>query len=266
MKVFISADIEGVAGISNWIEARDAYPEYAYFADQMSREVAGACEASNKAGAEEILIKDAHGTARNINPRLLPKNAKLISGWSGHPFRMVQELDETFDALVFVGYHTFAGANGNPLAHTINSSKIDYIKLNGEYCSEFLMNSYVGAYLGVPIVFLSGDGQICEEAKSLNEDITTVETNVGKGNSSISINPDKSVELIKKGVETSLSGNLKNKKLELPKNFKVEISYKEHGDAYRNSFYPGAKQTGARTIYFEDQDYFNIMTAFSFLI
>ena len=266
MKIFISADIEGVAGIANWLEARNENEKYAYFADQMSREVAAAAEGANEAGAKEIFVKDAHGTGRNINPRLLPENTILVRGWSGHPFRMVQELDESFDALMFVGYHASAGSDGNPLAHTINSSKIEYIKLNDELCSEYRMHSYVAAYLGVPIVFLSGDEQICEEAKRLNKEIVTVATHIGHGGSSLSINPDKSIRLIKEAVKDSLSKDLENKKIQLPEHFKLEIRYKDQADAYRNSYYPNAKKTGPKTVAFEDDDYFNIMRAISFLI
>ena len=266
MKIFISADIEGVAGIANWLEARDGNMNYNYFADQMSREVAAAAIGANNAGAKEIFIKDAHGTGRNIDPRLMPENVMLIRGWSGHPFKMVQELDESFDALMFVGYHAYAGSDGNPLAHTLNSSKIDYMKLNGKFCSEFLMHSYVAAYLGVPIVFLSGDQAICEEAKELNEDIVTVFTNIGCGGSSISINPDKSIRLIKEAVQIALSGELQNKKIELPEHFKLEIKYKEHSDAYRNSYYQKVKQIDPKVITFESNNYFDIMTAISFLV
>lgn len=266
MKIFISADIEGVAGIANWVEARDKESDYIYFADQMSKEVAAASEGANNAGAKEIVIKDAHATGRNINARLLPENTKLIRGWSGHPFRMVQELDETFDALMFVGYHTFGGSNGNPLAHTLNSSKIDYIKLNNEFCSEYLLHSYVAAYLGVPVVFLSGDQQICEEAKKWNENIVTVQTNMGHGSSSIGIHPDKSIKLIKEAVEKALKDDLQNKQMQLPEKFILEIKYNYHGDAYRNSFYPGVEQIEPKTITFESKDYFDIMTAISFLI
>jgi D-amino peptidase len=70
------------------------------------------------AGAKEIVIKDAHATGRNIIASRLPACARLVRGWSGHPLAMVQELDESFDALVLVGYHSKAGTQDNPLAHT----------------------------------------------------------------------------------------------------------------------------------------------------
>ena len=118
MRIYISADIEGVCGITTWEEARRSSPEYAAFRKQMAAEVAAACEGALACGAEHIVVKDAHGTARNLDAHELPAPAQLIRGWSGHPHGMVQNIDESFDAALFVGYHARAGAGGNPLAHS----------------------------------------------------------------------------------------------------------------------------------------------------
>ncbi len=266
MKIFISADIEGVAGIANWEEARSTSKDYPYFAQQMSREVAAACDGANMAGATEILVKDAHGSGRNIDPSKLPENVKLIRGWSGHPYKMVQGIDESFDAIAFVGYHSYGGSNSNPLAHTMNSSLIDYIKLNGEYLSEFILHSYIATYLGVPVAFLSGDKGLCEDVKKFNKNIVTIPVVEGDGASSISIHPDRSVKLIKDGMKEALKGDLSKNKVRLPEKFNLEIKYNFHGDAYRRSFYPGVVQNSPKTILFETDDYFEIMRATSFLI
>ncbi|HHY09330.1 MAG TPA: amino acid amidase [Firmicutes bacterium] len=266
MKVLISADIEGVAGIAAWEEARKTSAGYAYFAEQMTKEVAAACEGANLAGAQEIVVKDAHATARNINPALLPKNARLIRGWSGHPYKMITGIDETFTAVAFIGYHSYGGSDANPLAHTINSSVINYIKLNGEFLSEFALHAYLASYLGVPAAFISGDAGICAEAKRLFPNITTVPVFEGVGAATINIHPDKSVELIREGMRQALAGDLEQNLIELPGEFSLEIAYNFHGDAYRNSFYPGAKKISPKSILLEATDYFEIVRAASFLI
>lgn len=266
MKIYISADIEGVAGIAAWEEARKSSPSYPYFAEQMTKEVAAACEGATMAGATDIIVKDAHATAMNINPSKLPENVKIIRGWSGHPYKMIQCIDESFDAIIFVGYHSYGGSDKNPLAHTISSSIIDYMKLNGEYLSEFLLHSYLAMYLGIPVAFLSGDRGICEEAKKFNENIVTAVTNEGIGAASISIHPDKAVKLIRKGVGQALKGDLNKNKTKLPKEFVLEIGYKCHGNAYRNSFYPGATRNSPKSILFKTDDYFEIMRVTSFVV
>ncbi len=266
MKVYISSDIEGVAGITAWDETSKSSPYYQYFAEQMTKEVAAACEGANRAGAKEILVKDGHSTGRNIDPSKLPENVTLIRGWSGHPHKMIQGIDETFHALAFVGFHSYGGSNESPLAHTVNSSKIDYVKMNGEYFSEFLMHAYLATYLGVPVVFISGDKGICEEAKKFNENIVTVAVSEGKGAATKSIHPNKAIRLIREGMEEALRGDLSKNKVELPRKFSLEIRYNFHGNAYRNSFYPGAVQIGPKSILFEAEDYFEIMRATSFLL
>ena len=130
MKVFISADIEGTAGITNWDEARKPLADYPEHRQQMTREVLAACDGANAAGAREILIKDAHATGRNILQADLPENARLVRGWSGHPMSMVQELDKSFDAALFIGYHSKAGDETNPLAHTL-TLEVMRMRING---------------------------------------------------------------------------------------------------------------------------------------
>lgn len=266
MRIYISADIEGVAGIANWEEARKASKEYPYFAEQMTREVAAACEGANLSGATEILVKDAHGSGRNIDPSKLPENVSVIRGWSGHPYKMLQGIDGNFDAVAFVGYHSYGGSDANPLAHTINSSVVDHIILNGEYLSEFLLHAYLAVYLGVPVVFLSGDKGICEEANEFNQNIVTVAVSEGKGAASTSIHPNRSVKLIKDGMEKALKGDFNKNKVELPRRFSLEIKYNFHGNAFKNSFYPGAVLKSPKSILYETDDYFEIMRATSFLI
>ena len=207
----------------------------------MTREVAAACEGANNAGVTEIYIKDAHGSGRNINPLELPENVKLIRGWSGHPYMMLQDIDGTFDAVGFIGYHSSCGSDENPLSHTINSAKIDYVKLNEEYLSEFLMHGYIAASLQIPIVFLSGDQGICQEVNQINQNIATVSVSEGKGSSSTNIHPNKAVELIKKVMEEAFKKDLNKNILELPEKFTLGIRYKTHRDAYRYFFYPGAR-------------------------
>ena len=119
MKVYISVDIEGVAGITHWDEATIGKPGYETFREQMTAEAAAACEGALAAGATGLLVKDAHSSGRNILPACLPESVQLIRSWSGDPLCMVEELDESFDAVAMVGYHSGAGFGGNPLAHVL---------------------------------------------------------------------------------------------------------------------------------------------------
>jgi D-amino peptidase len=265
MKVYISADIEGVAGITNWEEARKEHPTYPEFREEMTAEVVAACEGAIAAGASEILIKDAHGSGRNIIAGRLPDCARLIRGWSGHPLCMVQELDESFDALMFLGYHSKAGSDGNPLAHTL-SLKISRLAINGETASELFMHSLAAAMFKVPIVFASGDKGICADAKALIPGITTVPVSEGIGPSTVSIAPRRAQKLIQEGARAALGSDLAACRLALPEKFTLEITYDNPVEAYRVSWYPGMTKTGPQTVRFENSSYFEILRAIRFAI
>ena len=167
----------------------------------MTKEVVSACKGANDAGAKEIWVKDAHYSGRNILSEQLPENVKLIRGWSGHPYSMVQELDDTFDALLMVGYHSMAGKSGNPLAHTMSSSKLDSVFINEQQTSEFFLHGNIAAKHGVPLVFVSGDAGLCEEVKDVSPNTTTHATMVGVGDSTINIQPETSRKAIREKVK-----------------------------------------------------------------
>ncbi|MCT4563414.1 MAG: M55 family metallopeptidase [Maledivibacter sp.] len=266
MKVYISADIEGITGVTTWSETEKGNGDYNPFVKQMEKEVCAACRGAVNAGAEEIWVKDAHDSGRNIDPAILPRNVKLIRGWSGHPFSMVQELDESFDALIFVGYHSCGGSKHNPLSHTMNCENVNYIKINDRYASEFLLHAYAAATVNVPVVFVSGDEGLCDEISEVNEKISTLAVKKGIGNSTISINTDLANELTEKKVKEALMGKLDLCNIKLPDSFKVEISYANHIRAYKASFYPGMKQISPTNVLFETNDYFEVLRMISFVV
>ena len=263
MKIYLSADIEGVTGVTHWHETNMEKPDSGEFREQMTAEVLAACEGALQAGATEILVKDAHDTARNILAAKLPQEVRLVRGWSGHPLTMMQELDETFAGVIMIGYHSRAGGAGNPLSHTLTGSVV-YIKLNGRYASEFLINTYAAAMFNVPVVFVSGDQGVCDDAVALNPHIGVAAVKTGIGNSTVSIHPALAVTRIREGVAAALKDDPALFRLSLSTRFSVEIQYKNHFDAYKASFYPGASLTAPDTVHFEAQDYFEVLRLFLF--
>ena len=201
MKLYISADIEGVCGICHWHETSQEKADYKNFAEQMTSEVKAACEGAMSGGTKELWVQDAHGQARNIKGGLLPEKVKFIRGWAPNPYLMLQELDKTFDGVIMIGYHARAGSGDNPLSHSLNSDFVNYIKINERFASEFLIHAYTAATLNIPVIFLSGDKAITEEVKEVNSNIETVAVNQGVGGSVISIHPGLAVKLIKEGVK-----------------------------------------------------------------
>lgn len=178
MKIYISADIEGITDVTHWDETNLEKPDSRAACEQMTAEVAAACEGAVKAGASDILVKDAHWLARNIEHGKLPREARLIRGWGQHPLSMVQGLEKTFDGVAMIGFHSRGGGAGSPISHTMDPAFV-HVRINDRFASEFLVFAYATAWLGVPVVFVSGDQALMDEVKSINPDITTVAVKEG---------------------------------------------------------------------------------------
>ena len=258
MNVYLSCDMEGTCGVTEWNEVIKQHEDYKYYQKQMTREVTAACEGATLGGAEEIFIKDAHATARNIIPNELPLNTRLMRGWGNNPLFMMSGLDkEKHEAVLFTGYHANRMSNGNPLAHTINSQKISSIVINGIFASEFLINSYTAGYYGIPVCFISGDKSVCEEAKKLIPEITTVPVFEGVGDATISIHPNKALALIKEGAKKAVE-NSEKCKVPMPKSFEVFITF-DYQQAHKIQFYPGAWLENEKIVGFKSADYYDVL-------
>lgn len=263
MKVFISADIEGVAGISQWNETEEGV-WYDYFRRQMSKEVASACRGALAGGADEIYVKDGHHTACNIIPDLLPKEALLNRGWTGDMFGMMSGIQDDADVAVMIGYHSASYSDQNPLSHT-SENYIRKFVINGEAVSEFMINRYTCGLFGVPVIFISGDQGICDEAKGIDPAIGTFACFKGRGNSTTSIHPELACEGIFEGVKEAMLSLDEAKPASLPESFDVQITYQERNRALHASQFPGAKLIEPYTVQFVTDDYAEFLRFYSFV-
>ncbi|MCA0243039.1 MAG: M55 family metallopeptidase [Proteobacteria bacterium] len=268
MKVYVSVDIEGVACVAAPSETDIGQPaEYGPFREQMSREAAAACEAAFAAGADAVVVKDAHATGRNIDPRLLQtpqgRQLELIRGWSGHPFAMVQGLDDSFDAVVFVGFHSAAGSDGSPLAHTVNGRLFTAVRLNGEPASEFRLYAMAAASVGVPVVFVSGDDALCGEARRLIEGIGAVAVLQGSGQSVRSVLPGEATRRIREGVERAITSPCTSR-IDVPPRLSFVLEFAKAADAYARSFYPGVQQISPRELQLDTNRLMDVLTFLRF--
>jgi len=265
MKIFISADIEGITGVTHWDETNLSHAEHAAAREQMTAEVAAACEGALQAGASEIWVKDSHDTARNFIAARLPQQARLIRGWSGHPFQTLTQLDKSFRAVLLVGYHSGAGFGKSPLEHTW-SGNLMCVKLNGRYISEFSLDALTGSYAGAPVVFVSGDQGLCDHVAETNANIQTVAVKEGIGDATINIHPELAVARIRAGVTQALQGDPSRYLLQLPDHFSLEMRYRQHTRAYQMGYFPGARQTDTFTVQYDTDDYFELLRFFMFAV
>ena len=263
MKLYISADIEGTTGITLWDETQNGHPRYKYFQEQMTREVAAACEGAQAAGCREILIKDAHDSACNLIPDMLPEDMLLFRGWGCDIMSMMAGLEEGYDGVFFTGYHSGAGMDTNPLSHTMNTRN-NYVKINGMIAPELMINSLTAAYFGVPVRLVTGDKGLCEWMKAIQPNVETVAVSEGRGKGAISIHPDKALRLIREAACIAMQKNGKDCMFPLPDHFKVEISFKDHFRA--KNAYPGLVQTGPAEVCYEADDWMDVLRMLDFVL
>ena len=258
MKVFISADIEGITTTTVWNETDSTHNSYGPHAKQMTEEVLACIEGAKKAGAKTIVVKDAHGSALNIDPLRVPSGVTLIRHFSGHPYIMVEGVDNTFDAAMFIGYHSSASRIGNPMSHT-NYLSLNHIKINGVIASEFTLYSYACALEGVPTVFLSGDKMLCDDFKNLHPKLITCPVKDGIGSMTMNYSPQDTLQSIKQLSEKALKQDLKSALIKLPASFKVEFSFKEHTHAEKVSHFPGVKRESDTVITFKSDNFYEVL-------
>lgn len=264
-KLFISADIEGVSGIADWKETEIGESQGAYFRAQMTREVKAACEAAEAAGVADVFVKDAHGSGRSIDPSALPRNVCILRAWTRDPLVMMSGLDSGYEGVFFIGYHSAAGTSGNPLAHTM-SGDVQELRINGEIASEFVINAFTAASMGVPVMLLSGDRALCETAKVFNPNIRTVPVSEGIGNGSVSVHPELAAERIREAAASALSADPGSMAFPLPTSFKVSIEFKKHYLAYRASFFPGAGLAGPSEVVFSSRKWEEVLVFLFFVL
>lgn len=265
MKLFISADIEGCAGVTAKPSVTIGGHDYSASREQMTREVVAACEAAREAGAAEIHVKDAHGSGLNIYPERMPKGVILLRDWSGDPRNMVDGLDESFDAVLYIGYHSKGGSEGNSLAHSMSSVKLHSIRVNGEPVSEFYLHNNLASYYGVPSVMLSGDREVCEESRRLVPGLKTAVIKEGRGALMASVSSETACDRIREAVTAALTrGPLDRCLMTLPEHFTVDLVYKWHQDAHVYSFYPGCQKIDPYTVRFESTDWYEVARCLAF--
>jgi len=265
MKVFISADIEGITTTTIWDEADRSHASYPLHAKQMTKEVLACIQGAKDAGATEIVVKDAHDSAVNIDPTRMPSGVTLLRNWTGHPYMMVDGIDNTFDAAMFIGYHSSAGRIGNPLSHTLSTKHV-YLKINGAIASEFMLYSYACALEGVPAVFLSGDKMLCDDFKDLHPRLITCPVKEGLGAMTMNYSTEDTLKNIKELSQKALTQDLKNALVKLPGHFTAEIYFKEHQYAEKASWFPGVIKISDNIVTFHSDSFFEILRTVKWIV
>lgn len=256
MKVFISADMEGISGVVASPQTGPEGQEYERARRLMTGEVNAAVEGALVAGATEVLVNDAHGSMRNILIEDLHPAARLVSG-SPKPLSMMQGIDEGFDAAFFVGYHAQAGTAHSVLDHTY-AGIVYQVCLDGRPMGETGLNAALAGYFGVPVVLLTGDRLLVEEGQAL----------LGPGVRGVAVkesysrvaakclSPSVARERIHAAAEEALRTRVAPFRLAPPITLTVDFTSSAHADMAE--CIPGVRREGGRRIAYTHEDYLTL--------
>ena len=225
MKIYISTDFEGVAGIVDWDQIMVGSHDYDLGRRLLLGELNAAIAGAQDAGATEFIVNDSHSTMRNLPPDLIDGQATVITG-KHKPLYMMQGLDSSFDAIFFIGYHGSIGASQAILAHSYNPRAIWEARINGEIVGESALNALVAAHYGVPIALVTGDQVTAEEAKQLNPPPHTVEVKRSISRTAAqSLHPEVARARIREGARLALTSARPNTPPSFPRDTRIELAF-----------------------------------------
>ena len=254
LKVYISVDMEGVVGTVTGDQLGPSGFEYARFREFMTREALSAVNAAKEAGATEILVSDSHGNGENLLIELFPPDVRVIRSWPRH-LSMMAGIDESFDAVIFIGYHASTNNPEGVRAHTFSSARLTRVAVNGANVTEGAWNAAIAGHFNVPVVMISGDDAAVAEVRALVGNIEGAETKKHLGfHSASTLTPQASYALIAQKVKTAL-GRLKDfKPYKAQAPMTVDVSFKHYTQAELLAFLPGFTRTDSHSIRFRAKD------------
>jgi len=258
LKIFISCDIEGISGIVSAEQTSPQGKDYGRARELMTSEVNAVVEGALSAGATEIVVNDSHGSMTNLLLEKIHPGATLITG-SPKPLSMMQGIDSTFQAAIFVGYHSRMGTHG-VLSHTISGATVANIWVNDILVGETGINAGLAGYFGVPVVLVTGDDVLCKEARELLPHVHTAAVKYAVNrNSARCLPPERVKEVLAEATKEALK-DVSRARPWLPSSpvtFKIE--FKDAGLQANAARMPHVKEIDPCTLSFAGDDY---LTAF----
>lgn len=255
MKIYISVDLEGVNGVSRFSQT---YPEkvkqYEHTINQLHKEINIVVNASFLAGATSVYVNDAHGGMINLKIDKLDPRACLITG-KPKSISMMAGLDQSFNAVIFLGYHCKASTVGACLAHTFNEN-FNFVKINSNEIGEAYLNSLYAATLNIPIAFVSGEELLCEEIYQFIGDVPRVITKKALGFNAVVCKDNNTLlkELEEKTIET-LNNPINWIINRIPPPYKLEVGLTKTIMADLIELTPCITRTGAQKVEFTHPDF-----------
>jgi D-amino peptidase len=247
-KIFISVDMEGITGVVQPAQLGPDGFEYQRAREWMTGEVNAAIAGIRAAGPAEIVVCDSHGNGQSVLIDQLPDDVRIVRGFP-RPMEMMQGIDESFAAAVFVGYHASEFTANAVRGHTISSARLLGVKLNGAEVSEGIYNAALAGQFGVPVAFVSGDRLAVTQLQQVAPAAEGVIVKEPYGyHSALTVTPARGRAMIRDGLTRAMAklGSLQPYKLTAP--IALEVGFKLTLDAERAAFVPGLSRSDAHSV------------------
>ena len=257
MNVFVSCDMEGATGIVHVDQLVNKGYDYARARKFLTGDVSAACEGALEAGAKRVVVCDGHGSMRNLLLEDLPEPVEVVVGpASSRLLCQCEGLDDTFDAVMFVGFHARNGAPDAVLPHTWIGSLVHEITVNADVFGETALNAAIAGHFGVPVVMVAGDEALVREAREILPDVEAVATKTAVGRASaICRTPAYTHRAIKAAASKALLRRRRPRPFVVKTPAVVSIGFHDVRMADRAMKRPMLERTGPRSVAFSRPDF-----------
>jgi D-amino peptidase len=265
LKVYISADMEGIAGVVSGEQLGPTGFEYQRFREFMTLEVLAAIEGAKAAGATEILVSDSHGNGQNLLIERLPADVRVIRSWP-RPLMMMEGIDSTFAAAIFVGYHSATTNVAGVRAHTISSANLAAVELNGMSMPEAGINAAIAGHFGVPVVAITGDDAAVDEARRLVGDVEGIVVKRAISfHSANTMTPQAAQELIRARVRTAIEQRARVRPYVMRAPVRLDVTFKNYRAAEILAYLPIVQRMTAHAVRFTGRDIVEVSRFLEFI-
>jgi len=265
VRVYISVDMEGIAGVVTGDQLGPGAFEYEKARQWMTGEVNAAIAGAREAGATEFVVSDSHGNGESLLIDQLPPDVRIVRAWP-RPLMMMEGIDSTFAVAFFIGYHASTTNPRGVRAHTISSAHLTSVALNGVPMPEAGINAAIAGRFGVPVALITGDDVIIDEARRL---IGPMEGAVVKRAISFhaaeTMTPKAAQDLIRERARSAMRRRAEFKPYVLEAPVELEITFKNYRTAEMLAFLPSVTRSTAHAVKFTGRDMLEVSRFLEFV-
>lgn len=266
MKIYISADMEGVAGVVTDAQLGPDGFGWRHACDLYCNEVLAVIQELREAGATDITVSDSHGTGLNLPIERMPRGVRLVQSWPRR-LGMMEGIDDSFDGAILLGYHSGSHNPRGVRAHTMSSANLFELTLNDKLVCEAELSAYLAGHFGVPILMVSGDDAVCEEVTAaLPQCEPAIVKRALSYHSANSLAPADAIDVLRAATRRASSRRDEVQPTTLNGPVTMDLTFKNHRPTELLAYLPNVEQLDAHRVRFVGQDILEVSSFFEFAL